>query len=256
MRSRVLGAATFFLCLQLLATASADAQGQQPPTPPKTRPSYSSIEHNVITWFHRVTRADTHRHRIASSPPLPRPRPAQLTKSPELPATAVEPKGTQPVSTAVDPNQISPAPAPKVEPDKAPTEPPAVSVEPNELPPAALPLSRMEGPRDLTTPRLSQIGRPGIYRPQQLSRMRRNLPPLPASRIRYPRHQQPNQPRRRLNYRPERLSRLRRRASQRGLCPGEPIFQTDEATTSGRFHADFASKTRARHPGLPRSSCR
>jgi hypothetical protein len=145
MRSRVLGAATFFLCLQLLATASAHAQGQQPPTPPKSRPSYSSIEHNVITWFHRVTRADTHRHRIASSPPLPRPRPTQLTKAPELPATAVEPKGTQPVSTAIEPNEISPAPALKVEPDKAPTEPPAASVEPNELPPAGtLPAAAIE----------------------------------------------------------------------------------------------------------------
>jgi hypothetical protein len=145
MRSRVLGAATFFLCLQLLATASAHAQGQQPPTPPKARPSYSSIEHNVITWFHRVTRADTHRHRIASSPPLPRPRPTQLTKAPELPATAVEPKGTQPVSTAIEPNEISPAPALKVEPDKAPTEPPAASVEPNELPPAGtLPAAAIE----------------------------------------------------------------------------------------------------------------
>src|SRR5215510_5511819 len=131
MRLRTLGVATVFLCLQLLAVASAHAQGQQPPTPPKARPSYSSIEHNVITWFHRVTRADTHRHRIASSPPLPRPRPAQLTKAPELPATAVEPKGTQPVSTAVDPKEISPAPASKVEPDKAPTEPPAASDEPN-----------------------------------------------------------------------------------------------------------------------------
>jgi hypothetical protein len=102
----------------------------------------------------------------------------------------------------------------------------------------ALPLSRMEGLRDLTTPRLSQIGRPGIYRPKQLSRMRRSLLPLPASRIRYPRHQQLNQPRRRLNYRPERLSRLRRRTSRRGLCSREPIFQTDEATTSGRFRND------------------
>jgi hypothetical protein len=34
MRSRVLGAATFFLSLQLLAAASAHAQGPQPPTPP------------------------------------------------------------------------------------------------------------------------------------------------------------------------------------------------------------------------------
>ena len=35
MRSRVLGAATFFLSLQLLAGASAHAQGPQPLTPPK-----------------------------------------------------------------------------------------------------------------------------------------------------------------------------------------------------------------------------
>ena len=115
MRLRMLGAATFFLCLQLLATASADAQGQQPPTPPKARPSYSSIEHNVITWFHRVTRADTHRHRIASSPPLPRPRPAQLTKAPELPATAVEPNEAPPPASAVERIKISPAPAPTIE---------------------------------------------------------------------------------------------------------------------------------------------
>src|SRR5215471_14058822 len=38
---------------------------------------------------------------LTATPPLPRPRPAQLTKAPELPATAVEPKGAQPVSTAV-----------------------------------------------------------------------------------------------------------------------------------------------------------
>ena len=36
MRSRVLGAATFFLYLQLLAATSAHAQGPQPPTPQST----------------------------------------------------------------------------------------------------------------------------------------------------------------------------------------------------------------------------
>src|SRR5580704_10310582 len=80
MRSRVLGAATFFLSLQLLAATSAHAQGPQPPTPPKARPPVSSVAHNVITWFHHVTGTGAHRHRIVSSPPLPRPRPAQLTK--------------------------------------------------------------------------------------------------------------------------------------------------------------------------------
>ena len=69
MRSRVLGAATLFLSLQLLAATSAHAQGQQPPTPPKARPPVSSIAHNVITWFHHVTGTGARRHRIVSSPP-------------------------------------------------------------------------------------------------------------------------------------------------------------------------------------------
>jgi hypothetical protein len=143
MRSRVLGAATFFLSLQLLAAASADAQGQQPPTPPKARPSDSSIAHNVITWFHHVTESGAHRHRIVSSPPLPRPRPAQLTKTPaELPAAAVEPKEAQPAAAADEPNTMSPAPPSSVEPDKAPAvelndaQPAVSAVEPNKKSPA------------------------------------------------------------------------------------------------------------------------
>jgi hypothetical protein len=148
MRSRVLGAATFFLSLQLLAAASAHAQGQQPPTPPKARPSYSSIAHNVITWFHHVTGSGAHRHRIVSSPPLPRPRPAQLTKTPaELPAAAVEQNKTpavelneaQPAASAVEPNKTTPAPDTTVEPAKPTTvelnkvQPAAAAAEPNDI---------------------------------------------------------------------------------------------------------------------------
>jgi hypothetical protein len=145
MRSRVLGAATFFLSLQLLASVSAHAQGPQPSTPPKAPPPVSSIAHNVITWFHHVTGTGGHRHRIASSPPLPRPRPAQLTKTPaELPADqnkttpAVEPDEVQPAA-AVEPNKMSPAPASSIEPDKAPgvelndAQPAASAVEPNKM---------------------------------------------------------------------------------------------------------------------------
>jgi hypothetical protein len=129
MKSRALGAATFFLSLQLLAATSAHAQGQQPPTPPKARPSDSSIAHNVITWFNHVIGSGAHRHRIVSSPPLPRPRPAQLTKAPaELPAAAVEqnktpvvePNEAQPAAAAVEPNTMSPAHSSSVEPDKSP----------------------------------------------------------------------------------------------------------------------------------------
>ena len=134
MRSRVVGAAILFLAFQLLAAASAPAQEPQPPTPPAA-PDFSGVARNVITWLHYVTRIGTHRHRIASSPPLPRPRPAQLSKAPELPATAVEPNEAQPAST--EPNKISLAPAPAVEPHKAPSELPAAAVEPTEAPTAA-----------------------------------------------------------------------------------------------------------------------
>src|ERR1700756_5456378 len=115
MRSRALGAATFFLSLQLLAAPSAQGQGPQPPTPPKARPPISSIAHNVITWFHHVTGTGAHRHRIVSSPPRPGPRPAQLTKPPaELPAApveqnkppAVDRNEAHPAATAVGPNKI------------------------------------------------------------------------------------------------------------------------------------------------------
>ena len=151
MSSRVLGAATFFLSLQLLAAASAHAQGLQPSTPPKARPPDSSIAHNVVTWFHHITGAGGHRHRIVSSPPLPRPRPAQLTKTPaELPAAAVEqnktpavePNEVQPAAAAVEPNKMSRARDTTFEPEKPPTaelnevQPAASAAEPNKISPA------------------------------------------------------------------------------------------------------------------------
>ena len=154
MRSRVLGAATFFLSLQLLAATSAHAQGPQPPTPPKARPPVSSVAHNVITWFHHVTGTGAHRHRIVSSPPLPRPRPAQLTKTPaELPAAAVEqnktpavePNEAQPAAAAAEPNKMSPTSDTTVEPDKPPSvelnevQPATVAAEPNKISPAPAP---------------------------------------------------------------------------------------------------------------------
>ena len=124
-RSKVLAAATFVFVFQLLVATSTPAQGPRPSTPPGASPPFSGIARNVVTWWHHVTHTGTHRHQIASSPPLPRPRPAQLAKAPELPAAAVEP------------NSISPAPAAEVEPDKARREPPAAAVEPNKAQPAA-----------------------------------------------------------------------------------------------------------------------
>jgi hypothetical protein len=134
-RSKVLGAATLFLAFQLLGATSTPAQGPQPATPPEARAPFSGIARHVVTWLHRATHTGTHRHPIASSPPLPRPRPARITNAPELPAPAVEPNRAQSLSTAIEPDKISPAPTPKVERDRAPTEP--ASSEANELPPTA-----------------------------------------------------------------------------------------------------------------------
>jgi hypothetical protein len=131
-RSRVAGAAAFFLSFGLLAAASAYAQGPQSPTPtpPQPRPLVSGVAHDFVTWLRHVTRTGTHRHRLVTSPPLPRPRPAQLAKAPvEVPAAAVEPNEAQPAATAGVPNNAPGILAhPAAEPDRAP----AAAVEPNE----------------------------------------------------------------------------------------------------------------------------
>jgi hypothetical protein len=140
MKSRVLGVAAFFLSFHLLAAASAHAQGPQSPTPSKPPPPSSGTAHDFFTWLHHVTGGDgTHRHRIVSTPPLPRPRPAQLAKAPEeLPAAAVEPNKAQPAATAVVPNDASAGFAPTAaEPDREPGGLPATGVEPNKEQPAA-----------------------------------------------------------------------------------------------------------------------
>ena len=230
MRSRVLGAATFFLSLQLLAAASAHAQGPQPPTPPKARPPVSSIAHNVITWFHHVTGTGAHRHRIVSSPPLPRPRPAQLTKTPtELPAAAVEqnktpavePNEAQPAAAAAEPNKISPAPSSSVEPDKAPAvelndaQPAASAVEPNKISPA--PDTTVE-PDKPPTVELNEV------QPAAAAAEPNKISPAPAPQL--------SQTSRRPSFRPQRLSRMRpHRAARQELCSEGQRSQTDEATS-------------------------
>ena len=159
-RLRVLGAAAFFLAFQLLAAASAHAQEPQSPTPSKPQPPFSGMAHNFVTWLHHVTSTGTRRHRIVSSPPLPRPRPAQLGAQPsaaavrpnnapagfaptaaepdrepgDLPAAAVEPNEAQPAAALVVPNKMPPAPAPAVETDRAAAEQPPGAVDQTKAP--------------------------------------------------------------------------------------------------------------------------
>ena len=58
----------------------------------------------------------------------------------------VELNEVQPAAAAPEPNKISPAPAPTVEPGKASADPPAAAVDQNEVPPPTSPSAVLRGP--------------------------------------------------------------------------------------------------------------
>lgn len=101
MRLRVLGAARFSLSFLLLAAASvhAEAPPLPPPAPPEAPPPASGFTppYKIIVaqWGERVVppRPIPHvtHHPAASSPPLPRPRPAELAPAPVAPNKAPAP---------------------------------------------------------------------------------------------------------------------------------------------------------------------
>jgi hypothetical protein len=75
----MLRAASFTLAFLLLAAASVHAQ---------------DADSSFLTWLHHVGRTGAH-HRAAASPPLPRPRPAELAQRPaELAPATVTPHQT------------------------------------------------------------------------------------------------------------------------------------------------------------------
>ena len=73
--------ATFSLCFLLLTAASVHAQAPQPVLP-ETRSPLSEIAHKFTSWLNHVTDAGAKHQGAASSPPLPRPRPAELASAP------------------------------------------------------------------------------------------------------------------------------------------------------------------------------
>jgi len=70
---RAIGVATFSLSFLLLAVASGPSANATASASRSTEIGHFSF----LTWLHRLTSTTLHRP-VASSPPLPRPRPADL----------------------------------------------------------------------------------------------------------------------------------------------------------------------------------
>lgn len=80
MRVKLIGAT---LALSFLPLAAGAARAQAPQSAPAERQSpLFEIAHDLTTWLNRVTGSSTNHHRVASSPPLPRPRPAEPATTP------------------------------------------------------------------------------------------------------------------------------------------------------------------------------
>jgi hypothetical protein len=97
------------LSVFLIALVAGSVHAQTPPSArPEAGPSpLSEIAHDFSTWLNHVTGTRPKHHRAASSPPLPRPRPAELTRAAAVPnqdpaelaraLTAPKKKATAPV---------------------------------------------------------------------------------------------------------------------------------------------------------------
>ncbi len=79
---RVLCVATFSLSLLLLAVSVPYAG-----TAANAARSTDTGHFSLLTWLHRLTHFANH-HRVASSPPLPRPRPSDLAPAPNASSKA------------------------------------------------------------------------------------------------------------------------------------------------------------------------
>jgi hypothetical protein len=84
---------------------------QAPQSTPVEKPSpLSAIAHDLTNWLSRVTGSRADHHPPASTPPLPRPRPAQPASAPvvsnERPAE-VAPAAPVPAKKIVTPVQIN-----------------------------------------------------------------------------------------------------------------------------------------------------
>jgi hypothetical protein len=114
--TRVLKIATFSLSLLLSAAVSVHAQAQQPPRP-ASREAARPTTQDFLGWLRQFAPTPRRQSREVPFPPLPRPRPAELT------ATPMEPMSEKLAPASVQSDQT-----------QAPTEPTRAPDEPNEGP--------------------------------------------------------------------------------------------------------------------------
>jgi hypothetical protein len=107
---RVMKITTFSLLLLLSAAVSVHAQTQQPQRPPSREAARPGTSQGFLGWLHQLAPNPRGQSRAVPFPPLPRPRPAELTSTPMEPMS----EKLAPASVQSDQTQTptEPAPAP------------------------------------------------------------------------------------------------------------------------------------------------
>jgi hypothetical protein len=87
-KSRELQIATLSLLLLFLIAPALQAQTPQPQPPAVRETARPGIAQGFLGWFRQFAPSPRRQSRAASPPPLPRPRPAELTPTPAEPSPA------------------------------------------------------------------------------------------------------------------------------------------------------------------------
>ena len=115
--TRVLKIATLSLSLVLSAAVAVHAQAQQPQRPASREAARTGTTQDFLGWLRQFAPTPRGQSRAVPCPPLPRPRPAELT------ATPMEPMSEKLAPASVQSDQT-----------QTPTEPAPAPDEPNEGP--------------------------------------------------------------------------------------------------------------------------
>ena len=109
-KSRKLQIATLSLLLLFLIAPALQAQTPQPQPPAVRETARPGIAQGFLGWFRQFAPSRRRQSRAASPPPLPRPRPAELTPTPAEPSPASAER--PPASGEPDQTSVEVAPAP------------------------------------------------------------------------------------------------------------------------------------------------
>ena len=109
-KSRELQIATLSLFLPFLIAPALQAQTPQLQPPAVRETARPGIAQGFLGWFRQFAPSRRRQSRAASPPPLPRPRPAELTPTPAEPSPASAER--PPASGEPDQTSVEVAPAP------------------------------------------------------------------------------------------------------------------------------------------------